>query len=57
MIEKEQPRRLCPICRAAMVRVSTDDSQTIYHCYSCNAEIVVRSANAGDHTVPPRSRT
>ena len=34
------PKKLCPICASAMVRIASDDSLIVHHCYSCATQVV-----------------
>jgi len=47
----------CPVCGVAMVRVSIDAYSVIFHCYSCNLEIVKQiSRDTERRRVPSRER-
>jgi hypothetical protein len=34
------PTKSCPICDAAMVRIASDESLIIHHCYGCATQVV-----------------
>ena len=35
------PTKPCPICATAMVRMASDESLIIHHCYGCATQVVM----------------
>ena len=45
---KNSPTKPCPICDAAMVRMASDDSLIVHHCYGCATQVVMPTPRTRD---------